>query len=212
MKQSNKITLYEKKLKEAGPEVIDKLEKKNIKILGRKCYLQIKAAAKKELVFRKKRYTYPPGLKTKGRKLKALPKYVLVFMLKLSGELKKPELHKVHAGNILIIDSKVYILDAQSFWTMNQGMRTYKVVLIKEYDRNPIAYKYINNEDANKMIEEGRSTMNDEAVLKAALSASVAFTDKKQPINPSKIIMVLIAVAIVGAIIYFIANSGAATG
>lgn len=103
---------------------------------------------------------------------------------------------KVVAGNILVIDNKVHMINPRDVWRDGKNV-WYK---IREIDRLPIS-----NRDYDKLIRQKRITVNDAVVIKAIVGA----IQKKELTTVAKkwiIWLIIGAVAAFLVYIFFIAK------
>ena len=87
-----------------------------------------------------------------------------------------------------------YEFDPRAVWIWWIKKKPYKVVIIKEIDRRPVS-----NLDLDEIKQRGDATDSDEFLIKTALRA----IQKEQVKQAAKWVLILIGIAIVGAVIYF---------
>lgn len=145
----------------------------------------------------KKYWKFPSKWTSKAKKSSKMKNAVLVFYLNIKGELEQPMIVPIYGGNMVVIKDKVYEVDPRAIWTVNVGVnKIYKLLIIKEIDRRPVS-----NLDWDDIRRRGDATDSDEFLIKAALKAQVVQATKKA-IN--KGILILIGVAAVAAVIFFL--------
>jgi hypothetical protein len=137
------------------------------------------------------KFKKPSKMNKLEKKSDKKPGHVLVEYLTQKYTVRKM-LVRIVAGNIIVVDNKVHILHPREMWKDGKYM-WYK---IREIDRLPIS-----NRDYDKLIKQGRITVNDAVVIKAILGA----IQKKEMLTEAKkwIGWAIAGVAIVG-VIYFV--------
>jgi hypothetical protein len=83
-------------------------------------------------------------------------------------------------------------------WSLKLGMKTHKVLIIKEIDRRPVS-----NLDLDEIRRRGDATDSDEFLIKAALRAQTAVG---KPMG--KWVWIVVAVIIAGLLIFFFMQGG----
>jgi hypothetical protein len=159
-------------------------------------------AQKKETKQTKKKFKYPMAWKSKANKSSKKPDTVLVFYLNIKGEIQTPLIVPIYSGNMVIIKNKIHEVDPRAMWSLKLGMKTHKVLIIKEIDRRPVS-----NLDLDEIRRRGDATDSDEFLIKAALRAQTAVA--KKPI--SIWIWIILAVVIVGLIAFFLLSKSSPT-
>jgi hypothetical protein len=86
-------------------------------------------------------------------------------------------------------------------WTLKLGMKSHKVLIIKEIDRRPVS-----NLDLDEIRRRGDATDSDEFLIKAALRAQTATA--KKPI--SIWVWIILGIIVVGLLIFFFMNKSPA--
>lgn len=144
---------------------------------------------------KKREWKFPAAWKRRmGRGTKSRDKVVVLY-LNIKGEIEQPVIVPLYSGNMVIIRHKPYEIDPRAFWLVRVGMKTHKVLIIKEIDRRPVS-----NLDYSEIRKRGDATDSDEILLKASLRAQLSAISK--PVNKAMIvIVVLIIVGIVGYIL-----------
>ncbi len=97
---------------------------------------------------------------------------------------------KVVAGNIIVIDNKVHMLNPKDTWRDGKSI-WYK---IREIDRLPVS-----NRDYDKLIRQKRITVNDAVVIKAIVGA---IQKKELGKEAKKWIIWIIVLAVAGFLAY----------
>ena len=118
---------------------------------------------------------------------------VAILFLNIKGEIEKPMILPIY-GNMVLIRNKIYEVDPRAFWTLRQGMKMYKFLIVKEIDRRPVS-----NLDLDEIRRRGDATDSDEFLIKMALRAQQTQTVKKM----SKAVAVIIGIVIIAAVIFF---------
>ena len=98
---------------------------------------------------------------------------------------------KVVAGNILVIDNKVHMINPRDVWRDGKSV-WYK---IREIDRLPIS-----NRDYDKLIRQKRITVNDAVVIKAIVGA----IQKKELTTVAKKWIIWIIIGAVAAFLVYV--------
>ena len=163
-----------------------------------------------------KEFQFPFKWKMKFNQAKrpANNEMMLVFFMNKKNELEPPKFMPIFDGNMIIWKNTPYEFDPRAVWTV-KGMRgNPKAYFLKEIDRRPVMNKLYNREiykdaavsnmDLDEIRARGDSTESDAFLVKAVLSARLAKT--KIPIN--KGILIIIILAIVAAVIYFVSKGG----
>jgi len=145
-----------------------------------------------------KKWKLPFKWKGKAKAANKAIDRVLVFYLNIKGELEPPMVQPLYSGNMVIIRHKPYEVDPRAFWTLKIGMKQYKLLIIKEIDRRPVS-----NLDYTEIKRRGDSTDSDEFLIKAALRAQTSTLGGKS----TKMIVILLVLAVVGAGIYYFMKS-----
>lgn len=157
---------------------------------------------KKETKKTKKKFKYPMAWKSKAGKSSKKPDTVLVFYLNIKGEIQTPMVVPIYSGNMVIIRNKIHEVDPRAMWSLKLGMKTHKVLIIKEIDRRPVS-----NLDLDEIRRRGDATDSDEFLIKAALRAQTATAKKSISIW----VWILLAAAIIGLLIFFFMSKGNGT-
>lgn len=143
-----------------------------------------------------RKFNWPFSWKSKMTKSQKAREKVLVLYLNIKGEIEQPMIVPLYGGNMLIIRNKVYEVDPRAFWMAKVGIKSYKVLLIKEIDRRPVS-----NLDYSEIRKRGDATDSDEFLIKAALRAQTQAVAK--PMNKLVIIIVVLAVVALLAYLFF---------
>lgn len=144
----------------------------------------------------KKKWNWPFRWKSTMNKSIKQKDFVVVLYFNIKGEIEPPMLLPLYSGNMVIVRNKVYEVDPRAFWMIRNGMKTVKVLAIKEIDRRPIS-----NLDYSEIKLRGDATDSDEFLIKAALKAQTVPVQKK-PVNTTLLIVIGI-IAVVGVGIFF---------
>jgi hypothetical protein len=142
----------------------------------------------------KKKFRYPMAWKSKANKSSKKPDTVLVFYLNIKGEIQTPMVVPIYSGNMVIIRNKIHEVDPRAMWSLKLGMKTHKVLIIKEIDRRPVS-----NLDLDEIRRRGDATDSDEFLIKAALRAQTAVARK--PI--SIWVWIILGVIVIGLLAFF---------
>jgi hypothetical protein len=143
----------------------------------------------------KKKFKYPMAWKSKATKSSKKPDTVLVFYLNIKGEIQTPMVVPIYSGNMVIIRNKIHEVDPRAMWSLKLGMKTHKVLIIKEIDRRPVS-----NLDLDEIRRRGDATDSDEFLIKAALRAQTALA--KKPI--SIWVWIILGVIVIGLLAFFL--------
>jgi hypothetical protein len=154
-------------------------------------------AERKETKNTKKIFKYPMAWKSKAQKSSKKPDTVLVFYLNIKGEIQTPMIVPIYSGNMVIIRNKIHEVDPRAMWSLKLGMKTHKVLIIKEIDRRPVS-----NLDLDEIRRRGDATDSDEFLIKAALRAQTAVAKKPIPFW----VWIVLGVIIIGLIAFFLLN------
>lgn len=154
-------------------------------------------AQRKDTKKEKKVFKWPVAWKSKANKSSKKPDTVLVFYLNIKGEIQTPMIVPIYSGNMVIIRNKIHEVDPRAMWSLKLGMKTHKVLIIKEIDRRPVS-----NLDLDEVRRRGDATDSDEFLIKAALRAQTAAA--KKPV--SIIVWIILGVIVVGLLIFFFMN------
>ena len=157
---------------------------------------------RKETKKTKKGFKYPMAWKSKAGKSSKKPDTVLVFYLNIKGEIQTPMVVPIYSGNMVIIRNKIHEVDPRAMWSLKLGMKTHKVLIIKEIDRRPVS-----NLDLDEIRRRGDATDSDEFLIKAALRAQTAVAKKPIPIW----VWILLGVIVIGVIAFLVLNKGNGT-
>jgi hypothetical protein len=157
---------------------------------------------KKETKDTKKFFKWPMKWKSKANKSSKKPETVLIFYLNIKGEIQTPMIVPIYSGNMVIIKNKIHEVDPRAMWSLKIGMKTHKVLIIKEIDRRPVS-----NLDLDEIRKRGDATDSDEFLIKAALRAQTAVARK--PI--SIWVWIILGIVVVGVLIFFFMNKSPST-
>jgi len=139
----------------------------------------------------KKQFKWSAKCKAIFRNKKKKEKEVLVWYLRVNGEISVPRYYPLYYQDMIIIQGKPYKVDPRTFWRMGKNL----VLIIKEIDRLPVS-----NLDYEEIKIYNRSTENDKLIIKAAMQAKMKKEESK-PIN--KNVLIIVGIIIVAAIIFF---------
>jgi len=151
-------------------------------------------AQKKETKKTKKFFKWPMAWKSKANKSSKKPNTVLIFYLNIKGEIQTPMIVPIYSGNMVIIKNKIHEVDPRAMWSLRLGMKTHKVLIIKEIDRRPVS-----NLDLDEIRKRGDATDSDEFLIKAALRAQTAVARKPVSIW----VWIIAGIIVVGLLIFF---------
>lgn len=148
---------------------------------------------------------------------------MLVIYFNKKNEIEAPRFMPIYDGNMVIWKNKPYEFDPRAIWRI-KGVRGQPMVYcIKEIDRRPIknpdgTFKRdqhgrrifsneaaVSNLDVDEIRARGDSTESDEFLIKAALKAQTTQTKKQV----GAAVMVAIAIAVIGGLIWFFTSGGA---
>jgi hypothetical protein len=130
------------------------------------------------------------GYKKAKAKVKKNPDHILVQYLRQNYTISWKAC-KIVSGNIVVVDNKVHLVNPRLVW--RDGKET--VYIIREIDRLPVS-----NIDYDKLIKNGRITVNDAVVIKAILGA----VQKQGMTEQAKKYIVWIVVIVVALIVAYI--------
>lgn len=149
---------------------------------------------KRETSNKQKPWKFPSKWNTKVKRGQKQRDSVVVFYLNIKGELESPIIVPLYSGNMVIIRNKVYEVDPRAFWVIRIKGKINKALFIKEIDRRPVS-----NLDYAEIRSRGDATDSDEFLIKAALRAQTAQTQKKM----NKGMIVIIVIIVIAALAYF---------
>ena len=114
--------------------------------------------------------------KTLNKSLKnSAEEKVLCFFINNKGELESPVLLPIINGNIIVYKYTIHEIDPLDILTFVYKKKFYKVLIYRVMDR-----KAISNRDYDKIKGDGKSTENDEVLIKAMLTAKASQISKQQ--------------------------------
>jgi len=142
----------------------------------------------------KKKYKFPSKWIRRMKEGNKKGRQILVWYLNSKGIIELPKLHPIYSSDMIIIRNKPHQVDPRAFWRLDK----YQCLLIKEIDRRPVS-----NLDYDEIKKRGDSTDSDEFIIKAAMQAVVGGPKTKQV---DKKVIIIIAVLILGAIVYFMSK------
>ncbi len=134
----------------------------------------------------------------KSSKLAALDRVLCLFINK-KGELDPPILLPIYNGNTIVYNYTIHEVDPRDIITLHQKRKSYKLLIYRLMDR-----KAISNRDYAEVKNRGESTVNDEVLIKAMLTAKTAQMSRKQI---GKGALIIGAAAVAGIIIWFFSRS-----
>jgi len=145
---------------------------------------------------KKKKFSWPNKWKALMKRSKKDKNRILIFYFTQKGVII-PMLVPIWSRNIVIIKNKPYEVDPRAFWRLSK----YTCMAFKEIDRRPIS-----NLNYQEVVARGDSTHSDEILIKTVLRAAAKGGVGGKPIN--KKALVIIGLIAVGAIIFFMSQSG----
>jgi hypothetical protein len=148
---------------------------------------------KKETTIAKKSFPIPFKWKSAANRAGKQRDMVAVLFLNIKGEIEPPMLLPIY-GNMVLLRNKIYEVDPRAFWTLRQGTKMYKFLIVKEIDRRPVS-----NLDLDEIRRRGDATDSDEFLIKMALRAQQTQTVKSM----NKWAAALIGIVVLGVLIYF---------
>jgi hypothetical protein len=120
---------------------------------------------------------------------------VLMLYLNIKGEIEPPRIVPLYSGNIIIWKHKAFEFDPRASWTIQQGKKTIKCVIIREIDRRPVS-----NLDWDEVKKRGDSTDSDEILIKMVKKAMI----EKAKTQFNKGVIIVIVVLVIAAIVFFL--------
>lgn len=185
--------MYPDQARQVGP-----VSKPGIHSMVRKEMMQQKKIEElKEMTDKEKKpFKIPFKWFSGAKKAATKPDTVVVLFLNIKGEIESPIVTPIH-GNMVLIRNKVYEVDPRAFWTLKQGMKTHRFLIVKEIDRRPVS-----NLDLDEIKRRGDATDSDEFLIKMALRAQQTQSIKAM----SKWVGILIGAVILGVVIFVIAQ------
>jgi len=190
LSQAQKINLVYSNLTKKKPNPnMDLTRKLNRILFEQKFGDKIKQTEKRLKGKKQFRWSFKQKAIFKNKKKKK--KEVLVWFLRVNGEIELPKYYPLYYQDMIIIKGKPYKVDPRMFWRMGKNM----VLIVKEIDRIPVS-----NLDYEEVKFYNRSTENDKLIIKAAMQAKMK-KDERKPIN--KNVMIVIGIIVIAAIIYF---------
>ena len=155
---------------------------------------KLELGEKREITKKKKKsFQWPSKFKRTMNKSLKQPQNILVFFLSRTGVFEPPRLLPILDGDMVIVKGRPYEVNPKAFWRFGK----YNLLIIREIDRRPVS-----NLDYNKIKARGDATDSDAFLIKMAMRAVQL---AKKPI-PSKMIMIVIGIIIVGIIIFMFAK------
>lgn len=148
---------------------------------------------KAETAMFKKPFKVPFKWTNASRKAQREKDMVAVLFLNIKGEIEPPVVLPIY-GNMVLLRNKIYEVDPRAFWTLRQGGKMFKFLIVKEIDRRPVS-----NLDLDEIRRRGDATDSDEFLIKMALRAQQTQTVKSM----SKWAAILIGIVILGVLIFF---------
>lgn len=148
---------------------------------------------KKETEATKKPFKIPFKWKSAANKAAKVRDNVAILYLNIKGEIEPPLVLPIY-GNMVLLRNKIYEVDPRAFWTLRQGTKMYKFLIIKEIDRRPVS-----NLDLDEIRRRGDATDSDEFLIKMALRAQQTQTVKQM----NKWAAILIGIVVLAVLIYF---------
>jgi len=139
---------------------------------------------------------------SKANKASKKKDFIMIWYLNIKGEIETPLVVPIYSGNMVIIRNKIHEVDPRAMWSLKLGMKTHKVLIIKEIDRRPVS-----NLDLDEIRRRGDATDSDEFLIKAALRAQTAVAKKPIPIW----IWIILGVIVVGLLIFFFMSKSSPT-
>ena len=124
---------------------------------------------------------------------------VLCLFINKKGELDPPILLPIYNGNTIVYNYTIHEVDPRDIITLHQKRKSYKLLIYRLMDR-----KAISNRDYAEVKNRGESTVNDEVLIKAMLTAKTAQMSRKQI---GKGALIIGAAAVAGIIIWFFSRS-----
>lgn len=190
LSQAQKINLIYSGLTNKKPDPnMDLTRKLNRILFEQKFGNKIKQTEKK--LKDKKQFKWSFKFKQVFRNRKKKIKEVLVWFLKVNGEINIPKYYPLYYQDMIIVQGTPYKVDPRTFWRMGKNL----VLLIKEIDMLPVS-----NLDYEEVKFYNRSTENAKLIIKAAMQARMK-KDEKKPVN--KNVIIIIGILVVAAIIFF---------
>jgi hypothetical protein len=147
---------------------------------------------------KKKNFKFPRIWKSMAAKSSKKRDTVMIMYLNIKGEIEQPLVVPIYSGNMVIIRNKIHEVDPRAMWNFKVGMKTHKVLIVKEIDRRPVS-----NLDIDEIKRRGDGTDSDEFLIKAALRAQ---TITSKPIN--KWVWIIVGIAVVALLIFFFMQKG----
>ena len=154
---------------------------------------------KKDTKKKQKTFKWPGAWKSKANQASKKKDFIMIWYLNIKGEIETPLVVPIYSGNMVIIKNKIHEVDPRAMWNWKVGMKSHKVLIIKEIDRRPVS-----NLDLDEVRKRGDATDSDEFLIKAAIRAQTAATSK--PI--SKWVWIIVGIAVVGLLIFFFMQGG----
>jgi len=152
-------------------------------------------------------------LKFNQSKKKNKSEMMLVFFMNKKNELEPPKFMPIFDGNMIVWDDKPYEFDPRAVWKVKGIRGNPQAYFIKEIDRRPVMNRKgkviyrdasVSNMDLDEIRARGDSTESDAFLIKAALKAQTAKIKK----GVSTAIIVIVAIVVIGGIIWFMSSGG----
>jgi hypothetical protein len=154
---------------------------------------------KKDTAKKTKKFRWPGGWKSKAKKADKKKDFIMIWYLNIKGEIEQPLIVPIYSGNMVIIRNKIHEVDPRAMWNWRVGMKSHKVLIVKEIDRRPVS-----NLDLDEVRKRGDATDSDEFLIKAAIRAQTAAIGKTVP----KWVWIVVGLIIVGILIFFFTQGG----
>jgi hypothetical protein len=148
---------------------------------------------------KKKPFKWPGGWKSKANKASKKRDFIMIWYLNIKGEIEQPLVVPIYSGNMVIIRNKIHEVDPRAMWNWKVGMKTHKVLIVREIDRRPVT-----NLDLDEVRKRGDATDSDEFLIKAAIRAQTAATAKPIPMW----VWIVVGIIVIGLLIFFFTQGG----
>ena len=148
---------------------------------------------------KQKGFKWPGAWKSKANQASKKKDFIMIWYLNIKGEIEQPLVVPIYSGNMVIIRNKIHEVDPRAMWNWKVGMKSHKVLIIKEIDRRPVS-----NLDLDEVRKRGDATDSDEFLIKAAIRAQTAATSKPIPMW----IWIVLGIVVVGGLIFFFMQKG----
>ena len=193
-------TIWKRKDDDSRRTVVDRLDKLEDKV----AISNAKDVANKE----QKKFTWKGKFGSMFKKdPDKIKDKIIVILLNSKREIETPEIVPVVSGKIIVYRDKGYQFDPACLYTIKQGNKINRVLLLEEDDRLPIGHRYrqLKFHDVEDLKAQGRFTGNDPILLKMLWNAQL---EKKPIAKVSGKVVLWIVLGIIAVIVVYMFAKG----